>query len=244
MAGSKRGPGAGSVIMIDDDKVMARAAGDYLEIQQYCVDYAYDGITGFHLAEINEYDAIILDGSMPGMDGLEVCRRLRRENKSSAPIIMLTGRSSLDEKVRAFEAGADDYLCKPFDLRELNGRLKALIRRARQQVSRSVLRVADLEFDTGTLTVRRAGQLLELTPVAMRILGVLMRESPRLVARQRIEHEVWGDELPDSDTLRSHLYVLRCAIDRPFGNPLLHTVASYGYRLCDLSAEGVAAVQH
>ncbi|WP_074549177.1 response regulator transcription factor [Dyella sp. AtDHG13] len=235
MARPKRGPGAGSVIMIDDDEVLARAAGDYLEIQQYSVDYAYDGITGFHLAGSNEYDAIILDGSMPGMDGIEVCRRLRRENKSSAPILMLTARSDLDEKVKAFDAGADDYLCKPFDLRELNGRLKALIRRARQRVSQNVLRVADLEFDTGTLIVRRAGQSITLTPVALRILEVLMRESPKLVTRQRIEHEVWGENLPDSDTLRSHLYALRCAIDKPFGRPLLHTMASYGYRLCDLS---------
>jgi len=237
MGRSKRGPGAGSVIMIDDDEVMARAAGDFLEIQQYCVDYAYDGITGFHLAGSNDYDVIILDGSMPGMDGVEVCRRLRRENKSSAPILMLTARSDLDEKVKAFEAGADDYLCKPFDLRELNGRLKALIRRARQRVSQNVLSVADLEFDTGTLTVRRAGQMINLTPVTLRILEVLMRESPKLVTRQRIEREVWGENLPDSDTLRSHLYVLRSAIDKPFGQPLLHTIASYGYRLSDLSAE-------
>lgn len=243
MTRPKRGPGAGTVIMIDDDEVMARAAGDYLEIQQFCVDYAYDGITGFHLAGSNEYDAIILDHTMPGMDGVEVCRRLRRENKSSAPILMLTARSELDEKVRAFEAGADDYLCKPFDLRELNGRLKALIRRARQRVSQDVLRVADLEFDTGTLIVRRAGQLLSLTPVALRILEVLMRESPKVVTRQRIEREVWGDCLPDSDTLRSHLYVLRCAIDKPFDVPLLHTMATYGYRLCDPSTEAAARVQ-
>jgi DNA-binding response OmpR family regulator len=225
---------SGFVILIEDNRQNAQATGDYLETLGYTVDYAYDGITGLHLAGDNDYDAIVLDGMLPGMDGLEVCRRLRSEYKVSTPILMLTGRSGLNDKVAGLDVGADDYLCKPFDLRELNGRLRALIRRERRQVSRELLTVGDLTFDTGTLCVTRAGQELTLSPIGLRLLGILMRESPRVVTRSRLEREIWGEALPDSDTLRSHLYILRRAIDKPFDKPLMHTLPTTGYRIADL----------
>ena len=159
---------------------------------------------------------------------------LRNEAKKSTPVLMLTARDTLNDKVNGLEAGADDYLVKPFAIQELEARVRALIRRDRRQVSAEVLRVADLVLDTATLRVTRAGQEIALSPIGLRLLTILMRESPRVVTRRDIEREIWGDGLPDSDTLRSHLYNLRKVIDRPFDRPLLHTVQTAGYRIADL----------
>jgi DNA-binding response OmpR family regulator len=141
------------------------------------------------------------------------------------------------DKVLGLEAGADDYLIKPFAIQELEARIRALIRRERRQVSNEVYKVADLVLDTGSLRATRGGRDLILSPIALRLLGILMRESPRVVSRRDIEREIWGDELPESDTLRSHLYNLRKAIDRDFEKPLLHTVQTAGYRIVDLDEQ-------
>jgi DNA-binding response OmpR family regulator len=150
---------------------------------------------------------------------------------------MLTARDTLEDKLSGLNAGADDYLVKPFAMRELGGRLKALIRRERREVANLVLSVGDLTLDTATLEVSRAGKPVVVTPIGLQILTILMRESPRLVSRRNIEREVWGDTLPDSDTLRSHVYNLRTVIDKPFDHPLLHTLHSSGYRLYDATVE-------
>jgi DNA-binding response OmpR family regulator len=176
----------------------------------------------------------VLDLMLPRMDGVEVCRRLRAEAKKSTPVLMLTARDTLADKVTGLDAGADDYLVKPFAIQELEARVRALIRRDRRQVSAEVLRIADLVLDTASLRVSRAGNELQLSPIGLRLLTILMRESPRVVTRRDIEREIWGDGLPDSDTLRSHLYNLRKVIDRPFQKPLLHTVQTAGYRIADL----------
>jgi DNA-binding response OmpR family regulator len=144
---------------------------------------------------------------------------------------MLTARDTLDDKVAGLDAGADDYLVKPFELRELEARVRTLLRRHRGEVVREAYVVGDLSLDTGTLQVARAGTPLTLTPIGLKLLTVLMRASPRVVSRPQLEREVWGDLLPDSDTLRSHLYTLRKAIDKPFARPLLHTIPGAGYRL-------------
>jgi DNA-binding response OmpR family regulator len=147
---------------------------------------------------------------------------------------MLTARDTLDDKVTGLEAGADDYLTKPFAIQELEARLRALIRRDRKALGGSVLRVADLVLDPEAMTVHRNGQELRLSPTGFQLLHILMREAPRVVSRQEIEREIWRGETPDSDTLRSHLYNLRRVIDRPFGNPLLHTMQTAGYKIADL----------
>ncbi|KAA3632246.1 MAG: DNA-binding response regulator, partial [Proteobacteria bacterium] len=126
---------------------------------------------------------------------------------------------------------ADDYLVKPFAIRELEARIRAMMRRRRGEVAPELLKVGDLSVDTGTYLVQRAGTSLTLTPIALRLLILLMRASPRVISRQELEREIWGDVLPDSDTLRSHLYTLRKMIDKPFDRPLLHTVPSIGYRV-------------
>jgi DNA-binding response OmpR family regulator len=222
----------GSVILlVEDNRDIAEMVAEFLERKGFAVDHAGDGVTGLHLAVTNPYDVIVLDLMLPGLDGLALCRKLRQEAKRDTPLLMLTARDTVDDKVLGLEAGADDYLVKPFDLRELEARIRTLLRRQRGTVVAETLRVGDLLLDTSTLEVTRAGQPVKLMPIGHKLLAVLMRASPRIVSRQQLEREVWGDVLPDSDTLRSHLYALRKAIDKPFDRPLLHTVAGAGYRL-------------
>ena len=230
-------PKSGSVLLIEDHHDIAEMVFAYLERRGYDLDYAADGVTGLHLAVSNPYDVIVLDLMLPGLDGIELCRKLRDEARRDTPLLMLTARDTLTDKLSGLDAGADDYLVKPFEIQELEARIRALVRRRRGQVSPEMLRVGDLSLDTGTLNVRRGEQSLTLTPIALKILTVLMRASPRVVSRREIERAVWGDILPDSDTLRSHLYNLRKSIDKPFAKPLLHTVQSLGYRLCNLDED-------
>jgi DNA-binding response OmpR family regulator len=230
----RRDDPSGLILLVEDNRNLSEMVGEYLESKGFGVDYAADGMDGFRLATDNAYDAIVLDLMLPRMDGIELCRKLRAESKKATPVLMLTARDTLGDKVTGLEAGADDYLVKPFAIQELEARVRALIRRDRRQVSAEVLRIADLVLDTASLRVSRAGNELQLSPIGLRLLTILMRESPRVVTRRDIEREIWGDGLPDSDTLRSHLYNLRKVIDRPFQKPLLHTVQTAGYRIADL----------
>lgn len=226
------------ILVIEDHRDIAANIGDFLEDQGNEVDFAADGITGLHLAVSQDFDIIILDLNLPGMDGLEVCRRLRQEAQKNTPVLMLTARDALDQKLAGFDSGADDYLVKPFALQELGARLSALGRRQRKPETR-ILNVADLEYDLDTLIVRRGGQTLTVNPTALKILQVLMDASPAVVTRSEIETRVWGEELPDSDSLRVHIHSLRQAIDKPFDKPLIHTRHGIGYRIAD--AEAVSA---
>jgi len=221
------------ILLIEDHHDIAAMVCEHLEFSGYDIDYAADGVTGLHLAVSGEFDAIILDLMLPGMDGLEVCRKYRQEAGGNTPILMLTARDTLEDKVAGLDAGADDYLVKPFEMAELDARLRALLRRSGGNVGDQKLKVGDLEFDTGTLQVKRAGKTLALTPIGMKLLMALMKASPRVVSRRALEREAWGDVVPDSDALRSHLYNLRKSIDKPFETPLLHNVPGMGYRLAE-----------
>lgn len=223
------------LLVIEDNRNLVANLFDYFEARGHTLDAAPDGITGLHLATTQAYDALVLDWMMPRMDGREVLRRLREEHGSEVPVIMLTARDELPDKIAGFRAGADDYLTKPFAIQELEARLRALIRRERRQVGSEVLKVADLVLDPVSMRATRAGTELQLSPIGLKLLTILMRESPRVVSRQEIEREIWGNGLPDSDTLRSHLYNLRKIIDKPFERPLLHTVQSAGYRIADIA---------
>ncbi|SDQ66949.1 DNA-binding response regulator, OmpR family, contains REC and winged-helix (wHTH) domain [Pseudoxanthomonas sp. CF385] len=222
------------ILIIEDNRGLAETVGTYLETRGMEVDYAADGEEGYRLAAENRYDAIVLDGHLPRMDGLDVVRTLRNVARVATPIIMVTGRDTLEDKLAGLDQGVDDYLTKPFATQELEARLTAVIRRNRKELGREVLKVGDLSFDPSCHRMRRGDRELELSPVATKLLNILMRESPRVVTRREIEREIWGDDLPDSDTLRSHLYNLRKAIDRGFDEPLLHTVQSAGYRLAEI----------
>ncbi len=230
-------PNHENVLLIEDHQDIATMVYEYLEQRGYVVDYAADGVTGLHLAVKNTYDVIILDLMLPGMDGMQVLEKLRMEAQQSTPVLILTARDTLDDKLAGLDGGADDYLIKPFEIKELEARIKVLIRRQKGMLNPEVLSVGDLSFDTGTLQVMRAGQELKLTPIGLKILGILMRASPRVVSRRQIEREVWGDILPDSDTLRSHIYSLRKIIDRPFDQQIMHTLQNSGYRLVEPNAD-------
>lgn len=226
------------VLVVEDNRDLMANVFDFLEARGHVVDAAYDAPAGLERALGSDYDAVVLDLILPGGDGLDVCRRLRAEGRST-PVLMLTARDTLADKLAGFEAGADDYLVKPFALQELEARLVALARRARGSAFRTRLQVADLMLDLATRRVERAGRPIELPPIPLRILELLMRHAPRVVTRAEIERWVWGDAPPDSDALRSHLYVLRSAIDRPFETPLLRTLRGLGCQLAhphDLSS--------
>jgi DNA-binding response OmpR family regulator len=222
-------PSKASILLVEDHPTLAETVGDFLEARGYTVDFAADGLLALQLATGAHFDAIVLDLMLPGLNGLEVCRRLRREAQLTTPILILTARDQLDDKLKGFEVGADDYLVKPFDLPELVARIEALLRRGRGMTS--VYRVGDLTMNLETMEVERAGVDIKLSKTLFDILRILLRESPKVVPRETIERELWGDDLPDSDTLRSHLYNLRKAIDRPFEQPLIETLAGRGYRI-------------
>lgn len=222
-----------NVLLVEDHRDIAEMVGQYLESRDYVVDYATDGVAGFRLGASNDYDAIVLDVMLPGLDGLDVCRRLRDESRVDVPVLMLTARDTLADKLAGFDNGADDYLVKPFDLEELEARIAALIRRHHRSVSGGVLQVGGLLLNAETLQVTRDGVDITVTPIGLKILNVLMRASPRVVPRRDIEREIWGDLPPDSDALRSHMYTLRKAVDKPFAKALIHTVHSAGFRLSD-----------
>ena len=224
---------AKSVLLIEDHADIAEMVGAYLENRDYIIDYAADGITGLHLAVSNQYDAIILDLMLPGMDGLEVCQKIRDEAKSDVPIIMLTARDTLEDKISGLDRGADDYLIKPFAIQELEARLRSLIRRYSGDIKKEILSVGELSIDTSTLKVQRGDKELAITPIGLKILSVLMRASPAVVSRRELERQVWGDILPDSDTLRSHLYNLRKIVDKPFEKKILLTVQGNGFKIID-----------
>lgn len=219
-------------MIVEDNSDIAENIGDYLEVQGHIPDFAMDGIGGLHLALTQDYDVIVLDIMLPGMDGLTFCRKLREEDRKQTPVLMLTARDTLSDKLEGFNAGADDYLVKPFALEELAARIGALVKRT-DTLHRSLLRVADLEMDIGRMRVRRAGRDIELNKACLKILEMLMRAHPNIVARHKIEDALWGDMLPGTDSLRSHIYSLRRAIDRPFKHNLLQTVHGMGYRLVE-----------
>jgi DNA-binding response OmpR family regulator len=218
------------ILIVEDNADIAENIGDYLEAQGHVLDFALDGIGGLHLALMQDFDLIVLDIMLPGMDGLTFCRKLREDAEKRTPVLMLTARDTLSDKLEGFRAGADDYLVKPFALEELAARIGALFRRT-DLPSKDLLRVADLEVDIGKMKVQRAGRPVELHRACLKILTMLMKAHPNVVTRRELEHALWADMPPGSDALRSHIYALRRAIDRPFKHPLLKTVHGVGYRL-------------
>ena len=220
------------ILIVEDNVDMAENIGDYLEAHGHVLDFAMDGISGLHLALTQGFDVIVLDIMLPGMDGLSFSRKLRADADNQTPILMLTARDTLSDKLDGFSAGADDYLVKPFALQELAARLDALVRRT-DRIVRSLLRVADLEVDMGKMAVQRAGYPVVLNRVGLKILTMLMQAYPNVVSRKDLEHALWGDAPPGSDALRSHIYALRRAVDKPFKRPLIETVHGVGYRLVE-----------
>jgi len=218
-----------NILLIEDHRDLAETVGDFLHSMGAVVDFAADGMTGLHLARHGRFDVIVVDVMLPGMDGFTLCREIRGTDNNSTPIIIMTARDELGDKLTGFESGADDYVVKPFDMPELVARIKSLSRRHQGNVASELLSVADLEVNTGTREARRAGKLLSLSPAGLKILTILLKRKPNVVTREELESELWADEPPASDTLRSQIYKLRKAVDKPFEHKLLHTVAVAGF---------------
>ena len=220
------------VLLVEDHHDLALTLCDFLTLQGVIVDHARNLGAARQLLARNYYHVLLLDINLPDGNGYAFCQMLRREQGLSMPVLMLTARDSVEDKLAGFEAGTDDYLVKPFELSELLARIQALDRRARGSVAVSRWVVHDLCLDLNLQSVSRAGQPIELAPVQFRLLSLLMRRAPQVVSRAEMMLELWGEEEPESDALRSHIYLLRKLIDKPFDTPLLHTVPGVGVRLC------------
>ena len=195
------------------------------------VSVAMDGKTAMEMIHNYTFDVVILDVMLPDVNGIEICRRLRAA-KNFVPILLLTALGTSENIVTGLNSGADDYLVKPFALQELHARLQALYKRSHGKTD-NLLTVADLTLNKSTLQVHRAGQRLDVNPACLKLLQRLMEQAPAVVMRDELETLLWADERPDGDALRSHMYKLRQAIDRPFACPLIHTVHRIGYRLAE-----------
>jgi DNA-binding response OmpR family regulator len=218
-------------LLVEDDNSFAGFIKEGLQNDDCSVDVAVDGAPGIDLASKNPYDLVLLDVGLPTLSGIEVCRRLR-EKGVHVPILMLTARDSVEDKVQGLEAGADDYLTKPFALEELKARIKALLRRHAESSVSAVVQVADLVLDTDTHEVRRGGRMIELTPKEFALLDFLMRRPGRVLSRPMIQERVWGAR-QESQTNVVDVYIkrLRQKIDHGSDRPLIRTLRGVGYQL-------------
>ncbi|MBU3825460.1 MAG: response regulator transcription factor [Candidatus Oceanisphaera merdipullorum] len=217
------------ILVVEDNPDILVNIVDYLTLKGAVVDALYNGEAALQQTRRHEYDLLVLDLSLPGLDGLALCAQLRAE-QNPLPIVMLTARDTLQDKLSGFEVGADDYLVKPFALPELWSRILAVLKRAQKQQARQLL-VADVTLDLDLRQATRQQQLLNLNPKCLKLLEILMRHAPSVVSRETLISQLWADDPPDSDGLKAHIYLLRNQLDKPFSEALLQTVHGQGYRL-------------
>lgn len=218
------------VLLVEDQQNIAINIAQFMEQKGHVFDFARQGKQGLELALQNYYDLVILDLNLPAMDGLEVCRHIREQAERHIPILMLTARDSVEDKVTGFQMGADDYLTKPFSLQELEVRCLALSRRHLLN-TKDVLELGPVTLDRKRKTATRDGIALTLNATGFKILRVLVEAYPQVVSRSELSHKLWGDEPTESDALRSHIYQLRGVLDKPFSYPLLKTLHGVGFTL-------------
>lgn len=218
------------VLVIEDNRALCANLEALFARAGFDASFAGDGLAGLAMALEEPFDVVVLDLGLPGLGGLQVCERLRARADRHVPILMLTARDALEDKLQGFGSGADDYLVKPFAGDELVARCLALSHR-HLAGQRHVLRIGSLEIDRKSGEVRRDGRRIELHRTSHRILLALAEAWPRTLTRSEIIQRLWGDDPPGSDPLRSHLYLLRQALDRPFDTPMLKTVHGVGFRL-------------
>lgn len=221
-----------TILLVEDQIELAKNMIQYLESRGHVVDYASDGKQGLDLALSQPFDVIVLDIMMPIMDGLQVCEHIRNESVKHLPILMLTARDTLDDKVKGFSVGADDYLTKPFALEELEIRCIALSRRHLLQTDNKI-NIGSLIIDRQTKQVERDGKTVNLNAMNFNILLFLAQAYPQVVSRSELCQHLWGDDPTESDSLRSHIYQLRQAIDKPFPEPVIKTVHGVGFTLLE-----------
>lgn len=215
------------ILLVEDDPEIAEIVRNGLVEQRFSVDHAADGEAGLQQALREPYDVVILDLLLPKRDGWDLCATLR-SRRFTSPILMLTARDAVADRVRGLETGADDYLAKPFDFKELIARVRALLRRDKQHRTR-IIRIDDLEIDTAAAMVRRAGREVHLTRREFTLLEALAANEGRVLTREMIQERVWMDEESYSDTVKVHVMALRKKIDDGFDVKLIHTVRGVGY---------------
>ncbi|MEB3768082.1 response regulator transcription factor [Acinetobacter sp. MD2] len=219
------------ILIIEDDRDILQNIAEYLELQGYIVDIATDGLQGQYLAEQHKYDLIVMDINLPRVNGFHICQNLKT-NSPRQPIIMMTARDQLHDKLQGFSVGADDYLIKPFALAELHARILALWNRCYNLAGQQLLTVGDLQLNRQTYQLSRQGKFLKLAPIPLMLLETLMLASPNVVTRAKLEEHLWKDSPPSSDSLRTHIHQIRHIIDKPFSHALLHTIHGIGYKVC------------
>ena len=217
------------ILLVEDDPVIGAEIRSFLQSEGYTVEHVTDGIQALDAQAYGDFKLIILDIMLPKMDGWAVCERLRQK-KVTTPILMLTARDSIDDRVRGLEGGADDYLSKPFDARELLARVKALFRRDKVHKTGKI-QIADLEIDSNARTVKRAGKDIHLTPREYSLLEALARNEGRTITREVILESIWNNEERLENTVNFHITSLRKKVDADFDSKLIHTVHGFGYVL-------------
>ncbi|GHF99003.1 response regulator transcription factor [Thalassotalea marina] len=218
------------ILVVEDNPVIGKQLVEFLNAQRWTVDLATTGELAISLCQQEIFDIVLLDLNLPGIDGLAVCQAIKHKAERNTPVLMLTARDAFEDKAKGFATGADDYLTKPYDLREVALRCQALTRR--QDLLRSnTLQIGELTLHTADRTAFRHSQPLKLTQTGFIILKTLMEAYPEAVSRRVLMHNIWGDDIPDSDALKSHMYSLRNVVDKPFDKALIKTILNLGFKL-------------
>ncbi len=218
------------ILIVDDEDALRENVSEFLRLKGYECETARDGLSALAALEDGSFHLCVLDVGLPDLDGFEICKRIR-DRGLDLGVLMLTARDEVDDRVKGLESGADDYLIKPFSLKELSARIKALLRRAGAGVT-GVIRSGPVTLDLGAYTATRDGNVIALTPTQFKILKILMKRSPAVVSRSSLEREIWGDEIPDSDSLRSAMWGLRNVLDKPYDKKLIRTKPGFGWWFC------------
>lgn len=216
------------VLLIEDDYDLAKTICEYIEMEDVLCHHALNGVTGLTYAEENRFDVILLDLNLPRIDGLTICKELRRRGDDT-PILMITARDGMANKIDGFQAGTDDYLVKPFALEELLLRIFALAKRRSSQVRKLICH--DLEMDLEARSVLRGNVSIQLSPTLWKLLEALLRVSPKVVDRAELEGVLWGEDVPESNSLKVHMHHLRKRVDGSFDEKLIHTVSRHGFAM-------------
>ncbi len=224
-----------NILFIEDEKEFAHSLKKLLELNHYFVDLAYDGEGGLKFLKKKGYDLIILDIMLPRMDGFEIAKKIRQQ-QISTPILMLTARDAVDDRVRGLDSGADDYLVKPFAFEELLARLRSLIRRKRQPATSTKFQIADLELNPSNYEVKRGDKLLSLNNKEYQTLYYLLGRLGNVVTRQELGENIWGKGKFKSNTIDVHIRHLRKKIDEGYENQLIHTIRGRGYKIQEIKS--------
>lgn len=219
-----------AVLIVEDNPDISTQLGDYLSDKGFIVDFASNGKTALSLLDTQRFDIVVLDLMLPDMDGLTICQHIKQTASTQIPVLMLTARDSLGDKVEGFGVGADDYLTKPFALEEVYVRCLALGRRL-QLHQNSVITIGELQIDIHQHLAKRQGQYLKLSSTDYEILKLLATEYPKAVSKRHLTERIWGNDIPETDALRSHIYTLRNAVDKPFGHAMIKTLHGVGFKL-------------